>query len=238
MKAPVLALVAAFGSLPGIALALDTPQPAGRDKRIRVVTYDRDNVVQLYAAPGATVRIEIAADETVEAILVSDQAILRQDLEVEDPSEATAPPSQRSAPPAAACDKNLCRSIQGPFVYIKPVRDLDPQPLFLQTRKCSEDGKCVSRPYTLELVTRQGPLVEAAANTYYAIRFDYPADRIAAAAARSNAAAASRRVSASARAAQAAEAEAVARLRGRQVGGNVNSNYVVSGDRDVLGAPR
>ena len=237
MKASALALVAAVGSLPSIALALDTPQPAGRDKRIRVVTYDRDNVVQLYAAPGATVRIEIAADETIEAILVSDQTIMRQDLEVEDPGEASTPPNQRSAP-AAACDRNLCRSIQGPFVYIKPVRDLDPQPLFIQTRKCSEDGKCVSRPYTLELVTRQGPLVEAAANTYYAIRFDYPADRVAAAAARNNTAAASRRASAAARAAQAAEAEAVARLRGQQVGGNVNSNYVVTGDRDVLGAPR
>lgn len=237
MKASALALVAAVGTLPSIALALDTPQPAGRDKRIRVVTYDRDNVVQLYAAPGATVRIEIAADETIEAILVSDQTIMRQDLEVEDPGEASTPPNQRSAP-AAACDRNLCRSIQGPFVYIKPVRDLDPQPLFIQTRKCSEDGKCVSRPYTLELVTRQGPLVEAAANTYYAIRFDYPADRVAAAAARNNTAAASRRASAAARAAQAAEAEAVARLRGQQVGGNVNSNYVVTGDRDVLGAPR
>ena len=237
MKASALALVAAVGTLPSIALALDTPQPAGRDKRIRVVTYDRDNVVQLYAAPGATVRIEIAADETIEAILVSDQTIMRQDLEVEDPGEASTPPNQRSAP-AAACDRNLCRSIQGPFVYIKPVRDLDPQPLFIQTRKCSEDGKCVSRPYTLELVTRQGPLVEAAANTYYAIRFDYPADRVAAAAARNNTAAASRRASAAARAAQAAEAEAVARLRGQQIGGNVNSNYVVTGDRDVLGAPR
>ena len=237
MKATSLALAAALGSLPGVALALDTPQPAGRDKRIRVVTYDRDNVVQLYAAPGATVRIEIAADETIEAILVSDQTIMRQDLEMEDPGEASTPPSQRSAP-AASCDRNLCRSIQGPFVYIKPVRDLDPQPLFIQTRKCAPTGQCVSRAYTLELVTRQGPLVEAAANTYYAIRFDYPADRVAAAAAQSNTVAASRRVSASARAAQAAEAEAVARLRGQQIGGNVNSNYAVTGDRDVLGAPR
>ena len=227
--------VLAAAALPAPASALDVPQPAGRDRRIRVVAYDRDGVVQIYAAPGATVRIEISPDETVEAVLTSDQAVMGGEVEVE---EAGAPQPRQGGGQQLACDANLCRSVHGNFIYFKPVRELEPQPLFVQTKRCDPQGRCIRRPYAFELLTRLGALVEHAPNTYYGVRFDYPADRLAAAAARANAGIAARRSAAAERSRTAGERDGAALLRGAQIGPALNQAYTVTGDRAVLGAPR
>lgn len=235
--APVLAVLAATAAFSAPALALDVPQPAGRDRRIRVVPYDRDGVVQIYAAPGATVRVEISPDETVEAVLTSDQAVMAGEVEIEEPGAS--PPPRQAGGQQLACDVNLCRSVHGNYIYFKPVRELDAQPLFVQTRRCDAEGqRCVRRPYAFELLTRAGPLTEGAPNTFFGVRFDYPGNRLAAAAAKANADIAARRAAAAARARAAGEREGAALLRGAQVGPALNQAYTVTGDRAVLGAPR
>lgn len=239
------------------ALALEEPTPGPRDKRVRVIAYDPDEVVQLHAAPGSTVRIAIAPDETVQALLVSDQAIMSGESEVDATTVAESSSPDRPEPPGdpnKACDVNMCRSVFGSFIYIKPVRELEPQPLHIQTkRKCMKptDGtqpKCEWRAYQFELLTRPGPLTEGTPNTLYSVRFDYPADRaaeqaaaerarVAAAAARARAARNARLAAARARADEADARTAENALRA-QKGAVLNQAYTVRGDRAVLGAAR
>lgn len=238
------------------ALALEEPTPGQRDKRVRVVTYDPDQVVQLYAAPGATVRVAIAPDEVVQALLVSDQAIMSGESEMEATTVADTSSGRPEQPgdPNKACDPNMCRSVYGSFIYIKPNRELEPQPLHLQTkRKCTAptDGtqpKCEWRSYQFELLTRPGPLTESTPNTFFGVRFEYPADRaaeqaaaerarIAAAASRARAARAARLAAARARADEA-DARAAEDLLRAQKGAALNQAYTVRGDRAVLGAAR
>lgn len=238
------------------AHALEAPAPGPRDKRVRVVAYDPDDVVQLYAAAGSTVRIAIAPDETVEALLVSDQGVMSAEVEAEssggDPGQTQSQTSRgrREDACSASFDTNMVRSVCGPYIYIKPLRDLEPQPLHIQAkRKCVPvaDGgqpKCEWRAYQFELLTRPGPLTEGTPNTFYSVRFDYPADRIAAdqaaaaaAAARARAAVAARQAAARARWQENQQKAAEAALRAQQ-GAVVNKAYTVQGDRAVLGAPK
>jgi hypothetical protein len=241
-------ILGALGALLAVAPAgaMQTPEPGKQDKRVRVIDYDPEQVVQLSAAPGETVRIAIAPDEKVEALLVSDQSVMSGDLEVDSGAGDPSPRSQPSADPksicAPSCDANLCRSVCGPFIYIEPVRPLDPQPLHIQTsRRCvpvpeGQQLKCEWRTYQFELLTRNGPLTEAQ-NTLYSVRFNYPADRAAAEAARARAAAAARRAAAAARLQEAREKAAEDLLRAQQAA-VVNKSYTVRGDRGVLGAAR
>ena len=139
MIRPVAVLSALLAAAP--ALALETPPDGTRDKRVRVVEYDRDQVVRLYAAVGATIRIEIAPGETVEAVPVSDQALMSGEVQAEQglgegPAEAR--PAQQ--PQACAADINLHRCVYGNFIYLKPVRELEPQPLHIQAKRCEAAG--------------------------------------------------------------------------------------------------
>lgn len=234
----------------GPALALETPPDGERDKRVRVIAYDRDQVVRIYSAVGATIRIEIAPGEEVEAIPVSDQALMSGEVQVEasfGEGSAEARPTQQ--PKACAADINLHRCVYGNFIYLKPVRELEPQPLHIQAKRCETvaEGtapRCAWRPYQFELMTRPGPLTEAVPNTMYAVRFDYPADRAAAErakaaadAARARAARAARREQVAARAQAARDRAAEDALRAQQAIVR-NDAYSVRGDRAVLGAPR
>lgn len=58
------------------AAAQEVPAPAGDDPRVRVIAYNPQQVVKLYAAPGATLTIQLAAGETVAGLPVSDQTLL------------------------------------------------------------------------------------------------------------------------------------------------------------------
>lgn len=244
------------------ALALEEPTPGPRDRRVRVVVYDPDDVVQIHAAPGSTVRVAVAPDEVVEALLVSDQSVMSGEVETTEAGAGEETQGQeqgrqtggRDSACAASFDTNMYRSVCGPYIYIKPLRELEPQPVHLQTkRKCTTptDGttpKCEWRAYQFELLTRPGPLTEATPNTLYSVRFDYPADRaaeqaaaerarVAAASARARSARAARLAAARARAEEADAATAEGLLRA-QKGAVLNQAYTVRGDRAVLGVAR
>jgi type IV secretion system protein VirB9 len=143
------------------ALALVDPPAAGKaDGHVRSVVYDPNNPVQIFAVPGASLRIELGADETVTTIVVSDQGTVAPDVtEPPDGASAGLAGGLSSGPKTpASCDPNLCRSVAGNFVYLKPLHPLDPQPLFIQTERTDEYGKPQMVPYTFELLTRAADL--------------------------------------------------------------------------------
>lgn len=219
------------------AAAGEMPAPAGPDPRVRVIAYDPQQVVKLYAVPGATLTIQLAPGEAVAGLPVSDQALL-------DAPEAAGPsgplalvggPSERVATGrGATTDRNLFTAVRGNFVMLKPLRELDPQPLFIIGRHTDPGtGREVMRAYTFELSTRAGPLTADAPNTYYLVRFTYPADERAAAEASRQAKAAA----AVAARKQREERQARERLRVAQATpSGVNWNYDGQGDRALAPA--
>jgi type IV secretion system protein VirB9 len=174
-------------AVPAMAF-VDPPAASTNDGRIRQVVYDPDNPVEIYAVPGASLRIELGAGETVVQIVTSDQGTLRPDQSyppVQAASAATGIPGPQIPP---SCDADMCRSVASNFIYIKPIRPLDPQPLFIQTERIDENGKVQQVAYTFELLTRptdlparhggtkpgvaaETPLV---APTVWGVRFIYP----------------------------------------------------------------
>ena len=245
-RSPLRLLLAAFVVLPLAwsppAMAEEAPAPAGSDPRVRVIAYDPHQVVKLYAVPGATLTIQLAPGETVAGLPVSDQAL----LDGAEPAGAGGPialaggpaPSERAAAGrGASSDRNLFTAVRGNFVMIKPLRDLAPQPLFIIGRSTDPaTGREVMRAYTFELSTRAGPLTAEAPDTYYLIRFTYPAEERAAAAA---AATARRQAGAAAAAARRREVEergARQRLQLAATPGAANWNYEGQGDRDLAPA--
>ena len=175
----LLAAATMLHAPPALA-AIDPPAASGLDQRMRVVPYSRSNPVQLYAAPGASLRIQLGGDEEVVHIVVSDQATLTPEEDVPPAGGATTVSSALGTPSPgqkgpASCDPNLCRSVAGNFVYLKPLRALDPQPLFIQTKRCAADtGKCEMVPYTFELLTKPGDPKLTAAAAAWDVTFTYP----------------------------------------------------------------
>lgn len=183
LAASTMSLMAALPTV-----ALEAPAGSARDPRVRTVAYDPHQVVKLYAVPGATLTIQLAPGETVAGLPVSDQSLLDARKEDEGPSGPLAlagGPSERSgAGRGASADRNLFTAVRGNFVMLKPLRELDPQPLFVIGKAVdATTGKEAMRAYTFELSTRAGPLTEATPDTYYLVRFTYPAEERAAAAA-------------------------------------------------------
>ena len=167
----------------GSALAMvDPPAASTADKRMRVVDYNPVNPVQIYLAPGVATRIQLGADEDVQTIVVSDQATITPEREEPASSGGAAQVSATLAPAApagsrgpASCDANLCRSVAGNFVYLKPLRQMDPQPLFIQTKRTDEAGRVEQVAYTFEVLTRPGDQRADTPNTAWGISFNYPA---------------------------------------------------------------
>ena len=177
----------ALHAAPALAV-VDPPPSSASDGRMRTITYNKNNPVQLYAAPGASMRIQLGADEKVLSIVVSDQGTISPD---EEPPPATGVAATLTGTAAGAtgpksptsCDANMCRTVTGNFVYIKPLRELDPQPLFIQTERTDEAGKVEMVPYTFELLTRPGDLRVTTPHTAWGVTFTYPDRERAAAAA-------------------------------------------------------
>lgn len=166
-------------AVPALA-AIDPPAASQLDHRMRVIPYNRNNPVQLYAAPGASLRIQLGADEEVVRIVVSDQATIAPEPEAPEPGGASTVSSTVGGPASgpkgpASCDPNLCRDVAGNFVYLKPLRALNPQPLFIQTKWCSPDtARCEMVPYAFELLTRPGDPKVTAAAAAWDVTFTYP----------------------------------------------------------------
>lgn len=244
MRAALLASSLLYAA-PALAF-VDPPAASPDDKRIRQVTYDPNNPVEIYAVPGASLRLEFGADETIAAIIASDQGTIRPDPNYPPPvatvSTAIAGTGASQPPAPASCDPNLCRAIYSNIVYIKPLRPLDPQPLFIQTERQDANGKPQTVAYTFELLTRPidlpgrlTPAVTPAAAsngtppvgpTVWGVRFVYP-DRVKQAQA---VAWLRQKHAADAAAQQAAE---LARSNGSVPGDNANWRYGYRGAASV-----
>ena len=167
----------------GTALAaIDPPAASSADPRMRVVTYNRFDPVELYAEPGASLRIQFGADETVLGVIASDQGTIDPPMVPQSQSTFVGLGSSlsKASKGPASCDPNLCRAIVGNFVYLKPLRALDPQPVFVQTSRIDTNGKRVMTAYTFELLTRSSDPKKPMPPTTWAVTFVYP-DRVHAA---------------------------------------------------------
>lgn len=200
-------LIAATVLSAGPALAAADPA----DSHLRTVPYSPKATFELPVSPGSTVRIELGGDEHVEQILVSDQIGMGLDpQDVPEPllsNASTGAAGQAAAagpnpgptaggskwPPS--CDVNMCRTVVGNFVYLRPLRALEPQPLFIQTKRCSDatgtpanceticpdsnipaaGGKCEMVPYTFKILTRPIDVRAASESVAWAISFTYDA---------------------------------------------------------------
>jgi type IV secretion system protein VirB9 len=169
------------------AMAAD-PKPCADDPRVQCMDYRPNDVVRLYAAAGATLRIELAPGEEVEGLLVSDQRTLGHEEDAQLSAQDIAAGAQSGSKAVPTCDPNLCRSVIGNFVYLMPRRELVAQPLFLQGRWTDAAGKSHSTAYAFELQTRPPQLAAgqklasngaqvtdaAPSATFYGVRFSYP----------------------------------------------------------------
>lgn len=165
------ALLASAALLSAPAAALETPRPcSAADPRVRCIAYSPAQVVQLYSAPGASLTVEFGEGETITDASVSDNGLL----------EGGSDPSPRAFMPVAGgvgasgptADRNLSMAKRGSFLFLKPLRDLVPQPITVLTQR--PEGKV--RRYTFQIETRQGGMTPDVANTFFAVRFVYPED--------------------------------------------------------------
>lgn len=69
-----LTLAAVLLLTTGVAAAQVRPQPGDGDERMQTVRYRRDQVVQISAAPGFQVTIQLAPDEQIQTVAVGDSA--------------------------------------------------------------------------------------------------------------------------------------------------------------------
>lgn len=158
-------------------------KPCAGDDRMLCVNYQADRTLQIPVTPGATLVMSFPPGESPQTggILASDQSILAneapddQNAQVADASGGIigGQTRQQSAGSNPSCDANLCRSIIGNKVYLKPVRDLAPQPLFVQTEYC-DGGSCDDIVYPLEIVTRPADLNSGAMKGMFGIKFMHP----------------------------------------------------------------
>jgi type IV secretion system protein VirB9 len=167
-------LPAALALLPLSALAAETPSPCARDgdPRERCVAYRPGQVIRVYAAPGATLTVELPATQQVFNVAVSDNAVI-----------SGGPGLVRTASGGgdATVDGNLMVMVPGggenpqQFVTLKPLRHLEPQPLvILAWRQNPATGERALRRYTFELRTRPGELTEDVPDTFFSVRVSDP----------------------------------------------------------------
>jgi type IV secretion system protein VirB9 len=212
LAAPLLAILAgAVVAAP--CWALEAPKANQSDRRMRVISYNPDQVVALHAEVGATVAVRFADTETVGEVAASDRA-------------------------------NLKIAPDGSVLFLKPIRAMASQPMFVKTR--CQDGS--TRLYTFQwqavdaippassetspaagagLASAVMPSASAAppptTDAYYSVRFVYPADVAAA------------RIAAARKAAAERAAErAQAALTATPASGAPNFRYVAQGDGNLV----
>jgi type IV secretion system protein VirB9 len=176
IRAALFATTLLYG-VPAFA-AIDPPAASTADSRIRSLVYDPNNPVEIYTVPGASLRLELGADEEVVQIIVSDQDTIAPDPTAPPPvaTVSTTPlVGQQGSQIPPSCDANMCRSVAGNIVYIKPTRALDPQPLFIQTKRTDAHGKTQMVAYTFELLTKPATGKDGKpVAMVWGVRFTYP----------------------------------------------------------------
>jgi type IV secretion system protein VirB9 len=156
----VLGLLATV-SLP--ALAAD-PKPCADEVRTQCIEYQPNDIVKVTLTIGSTFRFQLAPNEKIEGVLVSDQRTIGQES-MEELSQAELAQQQATAPQegirqVAFCDPNMCRAVISNFVYLTPRKPLTAQPFFLQGVWTDADGKQRVTPYAFEIQTREQPARE------------------------------------------------------------------------------
>ena len=240
---PLRLLLAASVTLPlagSPARAGEEPAPAGRDPRVRVIAYDPAQVVRLFVTPGATLTIQLAPGEAVAGLPVSDQALLEGPTPESGGVSLVGGSQRTAAGRGASADQNLMTSVRGNFVMLKALRELVPQPLFVIGRSTDPaTGRETMRAYTFELSTRTGPLTEGAGPVPYLVRFAYPTEERAAAAAAAEVRRKAGAEAAATRRREWGERSARDRLRvasSAPTPGVLNWRYDGQGDRDLAPA--
>lgn len=162
--------------------AIDPPAASKADGRMRTVAYDPNNPVELHTQPGLALRVVLGAGEEVVQVITSDQEILAPD-----PTEPALPATQVSnglmpgqggeaAKMPPSCDRDLCRSVWGNIVYLKPIRPLSAQPLFVQTRRTDAAGHVEMVPYSFVLsASVPSPADKVQAQPVWGVQMVYPA---------------------------------------------------------------
>ena len=152
------------------ALALQKPRPCDvAEPRVRCVPYNPAEVVELPAAVGGSLVVELKPTHQIVDVGMSDNGLLQGG----DPSVRRYMPVSggQGAPPSA--DPNVMVSKRGNFLFIKPLRPLVPQILNLVAHE--SDG--TPRRYTLQL--RADPSSMETADIAAVVRFTYPEDEAA-----------------------------------------------------------
>jgi type IV secretion system protein VirB9 len=217
MMRPLVCLLLAGPVLATPAWALEAPKEGQHDPRMRVVTYDPDQVVDLHAAVGDTIAVRFADSETVTDVAASDRA----DMKI--------------AP-------------NGSVLFLKPVRAMESQPMFVKTRRqdgsmrlytfqwqamgtppapaappTTTNGASLARAVIPSAAAAPAPAASPAGDAYYVVRFTYPADETAARAA------VARKVTAA-----RAAARAQAALTAAPALAAPNYRYVAQGDANLM----
>lgn len=154
-------------------MAAETPAPCGPDPRERCVAYAPGQIVRIYAAPGATLAIELPSAERIAFVGASDNQLLQGGEAVErvaaggDGSSTADPNLMTSVPRTDGATSN--------FVMLKPLRHLEPQPFTVLAWWTNPTNQARElRRHTFELRTRPGELTEDVPDTFFAVRFSDP----------------------------------------------------------------
>lgn len=180
-------------------LAADEPVPAGRperpeadprDGRMRTVEYGNGKIISLVASRGRTLVVELAPGLDITSVLASDQDVIDGTLVDEDPRGGSRPasgvagttPAQGVRPCSVTANLQICIRLDR-FLAIKPLTDLDPQPIHVIALRARGDREPEAVPFLFEIETqRQDQRTRTASNgapplpqPYYAVRVTMPA---------------------------------------------------------------
>jgi type IV secretion system protein VirB9 len=166
------ALLAATILFNAHAYGAETPSPCGPDPRERCIPYQQGQIVRVFAAPGATLTVEFPATEKVFFTGVSDNQLLsggNASERVSTGQDSTGDPNLMIWVPGAP-------DAPQQFMTIKPLHQLEPQPLLVLTWWTDPvSGQRSIRRHSFELRTRKGDLTENVPDTFFSVRFLDPA---------------------------------------------------------------
>ena len=195
MRSQLLAAAAVLLTAGPTFAAVNPPPASKADAHMRSVRYDANNPIELDTTPGVSLRIILAPDEEVERVIVSDEGIMKPEPDVDTASPQVSSVSatingavgtvsnlgtnqngNQNGGKLPTCDPNLCRDVTGNIVYLKPLRSLDPQPLFIHTvRHDPITGQTERVPYAFVLTSHgEDTKAATAASTLWSVTLTYP----------------------------------------------------------------
>lgn len=196
MNRIAFAALAAAAAFP--AFAADRTEAVPTDPRLRVAKHSNDEVYEARLGVGQVFRLVLAPGERVvpDGMVWSDQATMDPEEEDQVPAsrrfnqEAQAPqqavPATTSSAPLSSCDRNMCRTVSGNTVYVRPAVPLRAQPFFLRTEWClgERHRACLFRNYAFQITAVEAETFQVASAkadltpkaAMYSLRFTYGDD--------------------------------------------------------------